>query len=469
MLSGWRYRVVGAWGVIVLTVAAVFGANHPISQDVFTTYVPLFWRLNPEPLSGGALHVMLAVTLVFVLVALIPLYKPQPRRHLDTISLAGRQVVVAMLGLATLGYYNFSYRVPRATLTMIGAGLLVLVPAWFVWIRRRPNGSVERAVIVGDDPEQIERVATYSTLPLIGLVAPSTVSFADDEAGLEVPVLPDGGHVARVPRIGGLSRLEDILVENDVDVAVLAFRSADRGEFFGALDTCYEHGVGVQVHRDFSDSVLVSEGGSGELVDVDIQPWDPQDYAIKRVFDVVFSIVGLVCAIPLMAAIAVAIKLEDRESILYTQERTAGFGESFPVYKFRTMIEDAEAASGPKLSEEDNGNIDPRVTRVGAYLRSTHLDEIPQLWCILVGHMSVVGPRPERPDLEVNLLDGGVEWEKRWFVKPGLTGLAQIHDVTGYEPNDKLRHDLEYIRRRTIWLDMKIVIRQIWNVLRNLN
>jgi lipopolysaccharide/colanic/teichoic acid biosynthesis glycosyltransferase len=128
------------------------------------------------------------------------------------------------------------------------------------------------------------------------------------------------------------------------------------------------------------------------------------------------------------------------------------------------MIPDAEAKTGATVSEEDAGGVDPRVTRVGYVLRQTHLDEIPQLWSILVGDMSVVGPRPERPELDSDIETGVVEWRKRWFIKPGLTGLAQIHDATGHEPEKKLRYDLEYIRNQSFWFDFSIVVRQVWGV-----
>jgi lipopolysaccharide/colanic/teichoic acid biosynthesis glycosyltransferase len=162
--------------------------------------------------------------------------------------------------------------------------------------------------------------------------------------------------------------------------------------------------------------------------------------------------------------IAAAVKAEDGGSVLYGQERTAELGETFSVYKFRSMVENAEAETGAKLSEEDNGGRDPRVTRVGRVLRQTHLDEIPQLWSILVGDMSVVGPRPERPELDTDIEKQVFRWRQRWFVKPGLTGLAQINNVTGYDPAGKLRYDVDYIRRQSLRFDVGIVVRQVWMV-----
>jgi len=170
-----------------------------------------------------------------------------------------------------------------------------------------------------------------------------------------------------------------------------------------------------------------------------------------------------------MLAIAASVKLEDGGPILYGQERTAAFGDTFTVYKFRSMVPGAELKTGVKLSEEDDGGVDPRVTLVGRVLRQTHLDEIPQLWSILRGHMSVVGPRPERPHLDEDMKLDAAAWRSRWFVKPGLTGLAQIHGATGFDPEEKLRYDVEYIRKQSFWFDLKIVVRQVWLVLGDVN
>jgi len=280
-----------------------------------------------------------------------------------------------------------------------------------------------------------------------------------------VAAVADGGvQLNGLARLGGLSRIEDVLVEYDIDTAVLAFEYTDRAEFFGALDACYEHGVDVLVHRDHADRVLTAESDAGTLVTVDVEPWDIQDHVLKRSFDVVFSLVGLVMLSPVICGIALAIKLDDGGSILYSQERTAVFGETFEVFKFRSMVENAEDETGVTISDEDDGGIDPRVTRVGRVLRQTHLDEIPQLWAVLKGDMSAVGPRPERPELDSNIQTGVVDWRKRWFVKPGLTGLAQVNDVTGAEPDEKLRYDLQYVKRQSFTYDMKLVVRQIWKV-----
>ena len=462
MLTGWWYRIVSGAGVVVLAAIAVLIANLQVLQTLFTTYVPLFWRLEPVALTGRGLYVAIAVTAAVTAGCLTPLFKPRPRRILDIIELAHKRVLVAGSVLATLGFFNYTYRLPRATLVMTVGLLFVAIPLWFVVIRHSPGRDPDRAVVVGDDPDIIDAVLEAADPSVVGYVAPAHVLGV--RHGSKAIATDGAGRFDGIKNLGGLSRLDEVIVAYDVDTALLAFEAPDRGEFFGALDTCYEHGVTAKVHRQHADSVLASGFGSEELVDVELEPWDTLDHIAKRAFDVAFAGIGLLIAAPFVAGIALAIKLDDGGSILYGQERTATFGDTFQVYKFRSMMENAESTSGATISDEDAGDIDPRVTRVGRVLRRTHLDEIPQLWPVLTGEMSVVGPRPERPELDGDMETDAEAWRSRWFVKPGLTGLAQINDVTGHEPQRKLRYDIEYIRRQSFWFDLKMVTRQLWKV-----
>ncbi|ACV47571.1 MULTISPECIES: sugar transferase [Halomicrobium] len=471
MASGWRYRIVSVVGVFALIVAAVSVANHPLVHSGFRL-LPVVGHLPFDPAEGREFFIEAGTTAVVVLLALAPLYKPRPHRILDISMFALKRTLVGLFALATIGYFDYTYRLPRATLLIVGSLLVVAIPTWFVTIRSRPaRGESGRAIIVGDDPSEIDRILAAIDIPVFGYVSPPSPYIVDTE-GSGQPQLADGAgstadsltYTTDLECLGGLSRLDDILVEHDIDVAVFAFDETDREEFFGVLATCHEHGVDAKIHRDKADSVLVDDDQVEEIVDIDVEPWDWQERVVKRVFDVVFAAVGLLFGLPLMAAAAVAIKLEDGGTIFYKQERTAEFGDTFQVYKFRSMIPNAEERTGAKLSEEDRGGRDPRVTRVGRTLRKTHLDEIPQLWSILVGDMSVVGPRPERPELDRDIEEGVSDWRRRWFVRPGLTGLAQVNDVTGHEPEQKLRLDVEYIRRQSFWFDLKIAIRQIWKV-----
>lgn len=467
MLGGWRYRLGSIAGVCLLTALAVGVANSPTGQAL-TGALPLLAQLAADPpgVAEGLLEV--STTVCVVAVACLPLYKPRPRRVLDVVVLAQKRVVVALFALAAIGYFDYTYRLPRTTLLAVTPVLLVAVPALFVWIRRRPTPTTAaRTIVVGDTLDEIERLVADIDHPLYGYVCPTVVPRTPDAAPPH-PAVADGGSDAHAlsdhDRLGGLSRIEDVLVAHDIDTVVLAFERTDRAEFFGALDACYEHGVAAKVHRDHADRVLTADDDVGTLATVDVEPWDVQDYVLKRGFDIAFSAAGLLLLSPVILAITGAIKLDDGGAVLYNQERTAAFGETFEVYKFRSMVENAEDATGATISDEDAGGVDPRVTRVGRVLRQTHLDEIPQLWAVLNGDMSVVGPRPERPELDSDIQTGVVNWRKRWFVKPGLTGLAQVNDVTGAEPAEKLRYDLQYVKKQSFWFDMKVVVRQVWKV-----
>lgn len=465
MVSGHRYRVASVGGTLVLAVVSMLVANARVVQSTFTELVPVFNRLKADVLVGGELEARLAATVLVVALSLAPLYKPRPRRILDTILLTQKRVVLAGLALATVGYFDRTFLLPRSTLVLTVGGLLVTLPIWLIAIRRRPSREC-RAVVVGDDPDEILAVLEATDVPVVGYVSPPSPYYSDGEPEMQVPTVADGSGgetLDDLDCLGGLSRLDEVLVEYDIDTAMLAFAEPDRAEFYGALDACYDHGVNAKVHQAYTDDVLTT--GGGELVDIDLEPWDWQDYVFKRLFDVTFAGIGLLAFAPFIAVIALAIKLDSAGPVFYSQQRTAEFGETFEVFKFRSMVTDAEAKTGATISQEDAGGVDPRVTRVGRILRQTHLDEVPQLWSILVGDMSVVGPRPERPELDADIRSGVEEWRQRWFIKPGLTGLAQVHDVTGHEPGEKLRYDVEYIRKQSFWFDLKIVVRQVWGVL----
>lgn len=177
---------------------------------------------------------------------------------------------------------------------------------------------------------------------------------------------------------------------------------------------------------------------------------------LKRAMDVLGALAGLLLTTPLMPLIALAVKLTSRGPVLYNQERVGRFGDRFTMYKFRTMQHDAES-EGPVWSA---GEEDPRVTPIGGFLRRSHLDELPQLLNVLRGQMSLVGPRPERPHF-VQTLHGAIpRYDQRLLLKPGMTGLAQVHyryDASIDDVRRKLRFDLLYIKRMCLTLDVKIL------------
>lgn len=176
----------------------------------------------------------------------------------------------------------------------------------------------------------------------------------------------------------------------------------------------------------------------------------------SRILDICLSLIGLIIGIPLVIIFGILIKLEDKGPIIYKQERVGKHGKLFNVYKLRSMRVDAEKY-GAQWAQDN----DPRILKVGNFIRKTRIDEIPQLFNILKGDMSIIGPRPERPMFTMQFNDDIDGFINRLLVKPGLTGWAQVNG--GYEmtPEEKLKWDLDYIQNRNIFIDIKIIFRTV--------
>lgn len=178
---------------------------------------------------------------------------------------------------------------------------------------------------------------------------------------------------------------------------------------------------------------------------------------VKRLFDIIISSICIIILSPIMLVVAIMIKSHDKGPILYKQKRVTDGNREFELYKFRTMIVDAEKMTGPVLATDK----DPRITPVGRVLRSTRLDELPQLFNVLKGDMSIVGPRPERDYFIKEFTKEMPEFRYRTAVKAGITGLAQVLGKYTTTPEDKLKYDLLYIKNYSLLLDFKILIQTV--------
>ena len=214
---------------------------------------------------------------------------------------------------------------------------------------------------------------------------------------------------------------------------------------------------------DFSASVAAFILGAGTgvgLLSFLVRRWYP---LFKRGFDIVAACAGLLLAAPFLAVAVVLIRATSRGPAIFTQQRMGKDGRVFRMYKLRTMVVDAEEKTGPVWASED----DPRITPVGRWLRKSRFDEIPQLANVLKGEMSLIGPRPERPEL-VTRLDGQIQgYSKRLAVVPGITGLAQVwskYDETIRDVHRKVRYDLLYIRQMCLTADLAILFRTFYVV-----
>ncbi|MFA5200207.1 MAG: sugar transferase [Candidatus Omnitrophota bacterium] len=176
----------------------------------------------------------------------------------------------------------------------------------------------------------------------------------------------------------------------------------------------------------------------------------------KRFFDIFLAVLGLLIASPILLLAAVLIKLESKGPVIYRQKRVGKDRKIFRIYKLRSMRLDAEKGTGAVWAKKD----DPRATSLGRLLRKTHIDEIPQLINVLKGEMSIVGPRPERPEMIVDFITLIRDYDKRLQIKPGITGIAQVwhkYDETVADVKKKVKYDLLYIRKMSLWVDLRIM------------
>lgn len=245
----------------------------------------------------------------------------------------------------------------------------------------------------------------------------------------------------------------------DFEAVIIGDISAERRN--DVLKFCYGNGIRVYVIPKISDVILM---GSDRIHIFDTPFLLTKGYALsfdqrfmKRSLDIVLSIPLLVLSSPFMILTATAIKIQDRGPVFYRQKRCTKDGKEFEIIKFRSMIVTAEQDGVAKLATAH----DNRITPVGRMIRATRLDELPQLFNILKGEMSFVGPRPERPEIISSYSTDMPEFSYRMRVKAGLTGFAQIYGKYNTIPYDKLKLDLFYIENYSLWLDIKLILMTI--------
>ncbi|MBQ7506416.1 MAG: sugar transferase [Lachnospiraceae bacterium] len=227
------------------------------------------------------------------------------------------------------------------------------------------------------------------------------------------------------------------------------------------LKFCYQYNLQCYLVPKISD-VLVRSADDVEIFDTPILY--VKEYGmtygqgvIKRFFDILFSALGIALTSPIMLITAIAIKAHDHGPVIFSQERCTKNKKTFRIYKFRSMVVDAEKDGVARLATEK----DDRITSVGRFIRKTRIDELPQFFNILKGDMSIVGPRPERPEIIEEYMKNFPEFAYRLKAKAGLTGYAQVYGKYNTTAYDKLKLDLYYVQRYSLWLDVRLVLMTI--------
>ncbi len=372
-------------------------------------------------------------------------------------ALGGASFVLAAI------YFWFPDLILGRGIFMIAAALIIVVVAgWrlaFEWLSRRV-GPRERLLLVGTNPAAVALATElFERRQDLGV---EIIGFVDaDPSKVGTPILNPGV-------IGTIEDIPSIVRARNVDRVVVSLTDA-RGKLpmekllemkldgvtFDHLPSVYEEYTGKIAVENLRPSWLIFSAGFKKSQTLALS---------KRSIDIVISAAGLIVGLPLMALIALAVKLTSAGPVFYHQRRVGLRGHIFTVHKFRTMRADAEAHTGPVWASKTG---DARVTRVGYLLRRTRLDELPQLWNVLIGEMSFVGPRPERPEFVSDLTRLIPYYGQRHIVRPGLTGWAQVCYTYGASTEDalqKLQYDLFYIKNLSIGLDLYIIFETIKTV-----
>ncbi len=421
----------GFIGASVLDVALANAAVYIVFHLRFGGNIP---ASNFEP------FVRLIPFMSIVLVGLFwsfGLYTRRTRHYSEIIYNISLSVLILNVFTAAMTFFLRGFSFPRYVLVLGGFMQLGLLSVWrcflqYMFEQSEPKKTV---AIIGAN-SKLDDVFSNGLYSLLGKKheikdVVSGESFDEVEKAIKTStVICINGSVSQSLK----ERIVALSLEQDKEVIL--------------IPSIYE----IMMHKVTMDSV-------DDVAVFRIEPLEIQPIfrLLKRCFDFAASLIGLIVLSPLFIFLAVVIPLNSPGPVFYKQPRVGQGGTKFKVIKFRTMVKDAEKVTGPVFAAGD----DPRITKVGKWLRKTRLDEFPQLINVLKGEMSLVGPRPERPYFVQQFADEIPAYEYRLKVKPGITGLAQIMGCYDTLPEDKLRYDLYYIKNYSPWLDFQILLQTL--------
>ena len=415
--------------------------------------------------SGSLLVLLVVLAITF---ALSRLYIPRRDPSLlDTLGAVAQAVTIAnVVALAVGAFWSRGVDLPRFVLVW-SWGLSILL----IWLGRsglhavlaqlcRRGWDEARVLIVGaGDAGQILR-AKIDAAPALGY---RVVGFLDEPSA--------AAPASDLPVLGTPSELSRLVREQGIDEVLVALPSLSHQQIVELVGQCARERVNVKVFPDFFQ-IMTSEATASELGglpllrirDVALRGWNR---ALKRAVDVALSVALLVLAAPLLMLLALLVKLSSPGGpVFYAQERLGLDGRPFQLVKFRSMRVDAEAGTGPVMARPD----DTRTTPLGAFMRRLSLDELPQLVNVLVGEMSLVGPRPERPHFVQQFARAIPRYADRHQEKAGMTGWAQVNGLRGQTSiEERTRYDLFYVEHWSLLFDLKILLKTLGTVFRDRN
>jgi exopolysaccharide biosynthesis polyprenyl glycosylphosphotransferase len=447
----------------VLLTSAAFVAAYWIRE--------LWIGLTPPFLSYLGLLPVLLPLWVFLL-AFFGGYRPlqtlTPVRIVRSVASAVGVGMLALIGIVFIVKLHDISRIVVFTFGLLDLCALIALRGVYLW-------KLHRASQVGQQRYRILIIGSGSRAERLASVLVRQPTRLSEIAGfLDVDPRQVGRHILGAPVLGTIDEISGVLKENVVDEVILAIPRGMIAAMEKVVQACEEEGVKLRLMADLFQvpvkRLSLDVFDKMPLLTFDPVAHDESKLLVKRVIDIAVSVGLFVVFAPVMALVALLIRLDSRGPIFFVQPRVGQNKRTFNLVKFRTMHPDAEGrqkeiehlneADGPVFKIKN----DPRVTRVGRVLRRLSLDELPQLWNVFKGDMSLVGPRP-LPLRDVTLFDRGVQ-RKRFSVKPGLTCLWQVSGRSTLPFSEWLRLDLEYIDRWSLSLDLGILFRTLPAVLR---
>lgn len=412
-------------------------------------FIAIFIRFgrNTPPTGWQAVLQMLPwFVIVFIVLAVIYNLYSEYTKYDEIIVSIACLVLVAMLTEIALSFLFRQFAFPRTIFLISAAVQFILLSIWryIVWRQALFIKEPRQAVIIGY-PSEIRRLLSSINVNLSrGLKVIFEIRLNSKENNFN----------------DSWNKFLATQRAADIDLVIVC-SSVGYLERAAIMEYCIESNKGLllvpSTYEILLQNARLISAGDVPLVQLTGIFEKNKTKIVKRLMDIISAAIGLIVLIPVMGIIALLIKLDSPGPIIYAQIRSGLRGQTFKLYKFRTMIKDAEKYTGPILSSEG----DPRITRVGKILRKTRLDEIPQLWNILRGDMSLVGPRPERPVFVEEYSKDLPEFKYRQQINSGLTGLAQVEGCYSTDPANKLTYDLIYAQNRSVVMDMVIILKTI--------
>ncbi len=375
------------------------------------------------------------------------------------------QGVGVVTSIAAIASFFARGELSRSLLAVFAVTAVVLLAASRFALRsalralRRSGRNLRHAIVVGTGDLAAALIHKFHEHPDFGIMVRGVLAADPIEARRE--------RVAGVRVLGTVQDLPGVVDQAGAELVYLALPRSEWQAEEDALERLADSTAAVRLVPDlaraFTLNASVEDFDGIPVVSVTESPGQGWNALVKRLFDLALSAIGLVVLAPVMLAIAIWVKLDSRGPMLYAQERVGLSGRRFRMLKFRTMRADADAG-GPAWTTPG----DARRTRVGAVLRPLSLDELPQLWNVLRGQMSLVGPRPEQPFYVDRFRTSVPRYMLRHHMKAGITGWAQVHGLRGDTPLDRrIEYDLYYIRHWSLAFDVKILMLTVLRVFRD--